>query len=593
MLKNKMLKKLKEKLKEIHNWLIKEENFLETEESKFKMHLKKWLIPHHYNNHRPYLTHHHTISAVLVIIICLKLVVVSTLIPINHAFASGVDSEGLIAMTNTARASNRVASLKTSQELTLAAKLKAEDMFRNQYWSHNSPAGIEPWHWIEEANYVYQHAGENLAIDFHSNEGLFEAWENSRAHWENIINPEFREIGIAVVPGVMNGESTILVVQMFGTRLNHYIPPANQVRQGVEAPVINKPKDNIYINIQNPEISGLAENGVLVHILDDDKNIGKVPTDESGYYTYRSFALLDGEHKFKAYSVKNEEKSIYSNLVKVTIDTKAPVIKEESIEVNYDDSKDVFTLVLEVSGNPEKIQVLSEEFQIDLNPLGGDFYQAEMRFQKLQKSYSVTLHALDKALNSAALNLVLEKNNFDSNLALNQDDFLEKFKNKEEEIKRLKEEKIEKLEKLKEKGVVSLRAITSNDSKGEVSSKGTEGQSNKEEIASLTDATSTTADRRNDSLEAVRSKGTEGQRDKVEKENDEKVLTSTNGNDKDKTSNLLEYIKIGTFLICSIFFLAYLLQAYVVYHKGLQERRAHPIFHAVSILCIMLLVLII
>ena len=40
---------------------------------------------------------------------------------------------------------------------------------------------------------------------------------NSPSHRENIVNTKYREMGIAVSDGVLNGQSTTLVVQMFGS----------------------------------------------------------------------------------------------------------------------------------------------------------------------------------------------------------------------------------------------------------------------------------------------------------------------------------------------------------------------------------------
>jgi hypothetical protein len=45
---------------------------------------------------------------------------------------------------------------------------------------------------------------------------MISAWMTSPTHRDNIINPKYKEIGIAVVPGTLLGSDTMLVVQLFG-----------------------------------------------------------------------------------------------------------------------------------------------------------------------------------------------------------------------------------------------------------------------------------------------------------------------------------------------------------------------------------------
>jgi hypothetical protein len=46
-----------------------------------------------------------------------------------------------------------------------------------------------------------------------------DAWINSSTHRENIVKSNYTDVGYAVVNGVLNGEQTTLVVQMFGKPL--------------------------------------------------------------------------------------------------------------------------------------------------------------------------------------------------------------------------------------------------------------------------------------------------------------------------------------------------------------------------------------
>ncbi len=91
-------------------------------------------------------------------------------------------------------------------------------MVENNYFEHFSPSGTTPWDFIESAGYNYQLAGENLAMDFSTNEGVNRAWLNSPSHAKNILNPDFKNIGVAVIEGQLEGHETTLIVQMFGLK---------------------------------------------------------------------------------------------------------------------------------------------------------------------------------------------------------------------------------------------------------------------------------------------------------------------------------------------------------------------------------------
>ncbi len=98
--------------------------------------------------------------------------------------------------------------------------MKATDMFARNYWAHYGPDGTTPWSFITNSGYEYEYAGENLAKNFMFSDGVVQAWMESPTHRENILRNEYTEIGYAIQNGVLNGEETTLVVQMFGTPLD-------------------------------------------------------------------------------------------------------------------------------------------------------------------------------------------------------------------------------------------------------------------------------------------------------------------------------------------------------------------------------------
>lgn len=130
----------------------------------------------------------------------------------------------IVELTNQRREENSLGPLVFNRQLSAAAAAKAADMFANDYWAHNSPAGRTPWFFIKEAGYDYVFAGENLARDFTDAGSVVSAWMKSSTHRANLLDGNFREIGVAVVEGSLGGREGTLVVQMFGAGLGNVVP---------------------------------------------------------------------------------------------------------------------------------------------------------------------------------------------------------------------------------------------------------------------------------------------------------------------------------------------------------------------------------
>ncbi len=131
-------------------------------------------------------------------------------------YATDIRVDQLLSGTNAQRSAAGIGPLTLNMTLSQAAAAKAQDMFANNYWAHNSPQGKTPWNFIQAAGYKYTVAGENLAKNFATSQGVIDAWMASPTHKENIVKPGYRDVGFAIVNGVLGGEETTLVVQMFG-----------------------------------------------------------------------------------------------------------------------------------------------------------------------------------------------------------------------------------------------------------------------------------------------------------------------------------------------------------------------------------------
>ncbi|MDO8451491.1 MAG: CAP domain-containing protein [bacterium] len=178
-----------------------------------------FFLPHHSNNHRPRLLH---IDALFTYVVGLTLFLfglqaVHRTFPDVLGYATDIYVEKLLAETNSRRKDVGLEPLSLNAKLSTAAVHKAQDMFAKNYWAHNSPDGRKPWDFINETGYSYSLAGENLAKNFVDSTSVVDGWMASTSHRDNVLKPGYRDIGFAVVSGILDGEETTLIVQFFGT----------------------------------------------------------------------------------------------------------------------------------------------------------------------------------------------------------------------------------------------------------------------------------------------------------------------------------------------------------------------------------------
>lgn len=175
--------------------------------------------PHPHNNHKAKILWPRSIVILIGLFIMGRSIIDITigLRPGVLGFASQISPDKVIELTNAERLNAGVSIVKINPELNQAALAKAADMFEDNYWAHISPTGTEPWYFITQSGYKYQHAGENLARDFSNPTDIVKAWMASPTHRQNLLDDRYKDIGIAVMDGTINGVETTLVVQMFGS----------------------------------------------------------------------------------------------------------------------------------------------------------------------------------------------------------------------------------------------------------------------------------------------------------------------------------------------------------------------------------------
>ena len=121
------------------------------------------------------------------------------------------DEKEVFDLINKQRTDNGLAALKEDSEVQRIARIKAQDMVDNNYFSHTSPTYGSPFDMLKSFGISYKTAGENIAGNS-SNSAAVTAWMNSSGHRANILNSSYNYTGIGVVTGSKYGK---IYVQMF------------------------------------------------------------------------------------------------------------------------------------------------------------------------------------------------------------------------------------------------------------------------------------------------------------------------------------------------------------------------------------------
>jgi len=364
--------------------------------ARLRHHLKNAFIPHHGNDYRPHAWRQPWIHIYAGVIIGVKIVtVVAIALYADAGRVSDVTPTSVISLTNKSRQERKLAVLKTNPLLTKAAESKANDMIRQQYFAHISPKGVTPWSWFKQAGYSYAYAGENLALDFVSSEDVINAWLKSPSHRSNLLGAKYKDIGVAVASGKINGATSLIVVQMFGApvpapatkkvtvpaqtpspivtkkEIAATPPPAptptkvlgeevvNVPPVAPEVPTVITPGENSLVRTAQPEVIGRAEPGSTATLFINGARMATASVDTAGVYTLvASESLIDGQTTIQVSATARRLTSGLTEARKVLIDTQPPSVNvQRSIILPSYLLADGFDAVVEVSGQPNAVTV--------------------------------------------------------------------------------------------------------------------------------------------------------------------------------------------------------------------------------------------
>ncbi|HHL3300927.1 TPA: CAP domain-containing protein [Bacillus cereus] len=119
--------------------------------------------------------------------------------PAEEAKSLSEFEQRVVELTNAERAKQGLPALKIDNELSKVARIKSEDMQKNNYFDHNSPTYGSPFDMMKKFGISYTSAGENIAQGQRTPEEVVQAWMNSAGHRANILNNGFTHIGVGYV----------------------------------------------------------------------------------------------------------------------------------------------------------------------------------------------------------------------------------------------------------------------------------------------------------------------------------------------------------------------------------------------------------
>jgi hypothetical protein len=306
-------------------------------------------------------------------------------------FASDINTNELVTLANSERVTRGLDELTIDSRLVSAALAKGQDMIEKDYWSHFGPNGESPWQFILAAGYDYIYAGENLAKDFTLAAPIHSAWMASPSHRSNILNGNFKNIGIASITGEFQGEETTVVVQMFGTT---NIEHSESISDGentsglpvtgdsdIASPVITDPEDGDILQTGAFDVRGEASEGSEVEVFDNNENLGKTSINDSRFEFKKDEPYADGVHTLHAVASDDDgNKSNSSDIVNVIVDTIAPFIDSETAKFEYTET-----------GTDFKNYIFSVKVLDNPNNVSGEYNKEQLIFTYIEEGWQCTI----------------------------------------------------------------------------------------------------------------------------------------------------------------------------------------------------------
>lgn len=103
----------------------------------------------------------------------------------------------VLELVNQEREKEGLQALVLDDKIMEAAEMRAKEL--TESFSHERPDGKSPFTALTEAGCAYGYAGENIAAGQKTPKKVVEAWMNSEGHRANILNANFRKLGVGYI----------------------------------------------------------------------------------------------------------------------------------------------------------------------------------------------------------------------------------------------------------------------------------------------------------------------------------------------------------------------------------------------------------
>jgi len=120
--------------------------------------------------------------------------------PTTAATTLSADEQAFANLINSYRQANGLGTLSIDSSIQDAARWMSQDMGAKNYFSHTDSLGRDPFQRMADFGYNYNTwKGENLAAGYSTAQAAFDAWKASAGHNANMLNPNYKVMGIAMV----------------------------------------------------------------------------------------------------------------------------------------------------------------------------------------------------------------------------------------------------------------------------------------------------------------------------------------------------------------------------------------------------------
>ena len=111
-----------------------------------------------------------------------------------------------VQLLNEYRVQNGLQPLLISDMISEACDRHGSDMGKYKFFDHYTQAsdwfakGASPWDRMAASGYTYNtYKGENIAAGYSTAEAVFQGWKNSSGHNANMLNGNFKVLGVSLV----------------------------------------------------------------------------------------------------------------------------------------------------------------------------------------------------------------------------------------------------------------------------------------------------------------------------------------------------------------------------------------------------------